>query len=267
MIDALYISATGLRSQQEQIDVISNNVANMQTPGFKRGRVNFAEIAAPATGASTAGGDGLTTDGVLSGSGVAAHGGGTRVLSTSTLFGAGDLRPTGNPLDLAIDGDGFFELETAGGERVYTRAGQFRVDQEGYVVSVNGMRLAQGLQIPPDALDLRIGADGELTAVLGDDEERTVLGSLELATFTAPDALESRGDNVFSVTAGAGEAIIGRPGETGFGEVRQGVIEMANVDLVDEMTSLVMAQRAYQLNARVLQASDQLLETINNLRR
>ena len=253
MIDALYISATGLRSQQEQIDVISNNVANMQTPGFKRGRVNFAEIAAP-----------FSADRATA---AAAHGGGTRVLSTSTLFGAGDLRPTGNALDLAIDGEGFFELETPAGDRVYTRAGQFRVDREGYVVSVNGMRLAQGLQIPPDAADVRIGLDGEISARLGTDTTRSIIGTVELAVLAAPDALVSAGDNVFAVTDASGEPTIGRPGEAGFGRLHQGYVEMANVELVDEMTTLVMAQRAYQLNARVLQASDQLLETINNLRR
>jgi flagellar basal-body rod protein FlgG len=251
VIDALYISATGLRSQQEQIDVISNNVANMQTPGFKRGRVNFAEIAAPASGMA----------------GVADHGGGTQVLSTSTLFGAGELRPTQNPLDVAIQGEGFFELEDATGGRVYTRAGQFRVDQDGYVVSVNGMRLAQGLQISPDALDVRIGRDGEVTARVGEDTERSVIGQLELAAFGASDALDAIGENVFAANEASGEPSIGRPGDPGYGELQQGYLEMANVDLVDEMTNLVMAQRAYQLNARVLQAADQLLETINNLRR
>lgn len=251
MIDALFISATGLRSQQEQIDVISNNVANMQTPGFKRGRVNFAEIAA----LSGANGE------------QAAHGGGTQVLSTSTLFSAGELRLTQNPLDLAIEGEGFFELEDAGGGRVYTRAGQFRVDQDGHVVSVNGMRLAQGLQISPDALDVRIDREGEITARLGGDTERSVIGQIELASFAAPDALEGVGENVFAATERSGEAAIGRPGDAGYGKLQQGYLEMANVELIDEMTNLVMAQRAYQLNARVLQASDQLLETINNLRR
>lgn len=251
MIDALYISATGLRAQQEHIDVISNNVANMQTPGFKRGRVNFAEIAALSTGNVDA----------------TNHGGGIQVMSTSTLFGAGELRPTQNPLDMAIEGEGFFELEAADGSRVYTRAGQFRVDQDGYLVSVNGMRLAQGLQIAPDALDVRVDRAGEVTARLGQDPERVVIGQLELAAFGASDALDSIGQNAFTANEASGEPSIGRPGDPGFGQLQQGYLEMANVDLVDEMTNLVMAQRAYQLNARVLQAADQLLETINNLRR
>lgn len=254
MIDALYISATGLRSQQEQIDVISNNVANMQTPGFKKSRVSFAEIANAVAGSP-----------VLPAQG--SEGGGTRVQATLPVFSAGGIRPTQNPTDLAIDGAGFFELETALGEKVYTRAGQFRIDAEGYLTSVDGLRLAQQVQIPPDASDLRISSTGEITAKLGDDVDRTELGVLELASFASPDALQSIGNNNFAATDASGAASIGRAGDPGFGKLQQGYVEMANVDLVDEMTSLVMAQRAYQLNARVLQASDQIMETINNLRR
>lgn len=254
MIDALYISATGLRSQQEQIDVISNNVANMQTPGFKKSRVNFAEM----TGDPSA----TLATGVPQ-----FNGGGAQILSTRAIFSEGELRQTLNATDLAIEGSGFFELESAAGEKVYTRAGQFRIDGEGYLVNANGMRLAQGLQIPPDAVDLRVSPAGEVTARLGNAVERTSLGELELATFPSADALASVGQNTFAPTEASGAASFGRPGESGFGQVHQGFLEMANVDLVDEMTSLVMAQRAYQLNARVLQAADQVLETINNLRR
>jgi flagellar basal-body rod protein FlgG len=253
MIDALYISATGLRSQQEQIDVISNNVANMQTPGFKRSRVNFAEIAGVGVPQSLAAPQ--------------FDGGGTRVLSTLAIFSEGELRATHQATDIAIEGGGFFELEAEDGSRVYTRAGQFRIDDEGNLVSVSGLRLAQGLQIPPAATDLRIAATGEVTALIGADTERTELGVLELATFASADSLEALGENTFAATEQSGAALLGRPGDEGFGKVRQGYVEMANVDLIEEMSSLVMAQRAYQLNARVLQASDQILETINNLRR
>lgn len=254
MIDALYISATGLRSQQEQIDVISNNVANMQTPGFKKSRVSFAEIT-----------NGVAGSLPMQGSG--SEGAGTRIQSTMPVFSEGELRMTQNVTDLAIDGAGFFELENELGEKVYTRSGQFRVDSEGYLISVTGLRLAQGIQIPQDAMELRISASGEITAKLGDDIERTELGLLELAGFASPDALQSIGGNNFVPTDASGAASLGRAGEPGFGKLQQGYIEMANVDMIDEMTSLVMAQRAYQLNARVLQASDQVLETINNLRR
>lgn len=254
MIDALYISATGLRSQQEQIDVISNNVANMQTPGFKKSRVNFAEMTGDPASALAAGAPLF-------------HGGGAQILSTRAIFSEGELRQTRNATDLAIEGSGFFELESVAGEKVYTRAGQFRIDGEGNLVNVNGMRLAQGLQVPPDAVDLRISPNGEVTARLGNDVERTVLGALELAMFPSADGLVAIGQNTFTSTEESGVASFGKPGEPGFGLLQQGYLEMANVDLVDEMTSLVMAQRAYQLNARVLQAADQVLETINNLRR
>lgn len=254
MIDALHISASGLRSEQKQIDVISNNVANMQTPGFKRSRVNFVEVAsaavAPRAGGATA----------------ASEGHGTRVLSTSTLFTPGELRLTRNPLDLAIDGAGFFELEAQDGSVVYTRDGQFRLDAEGYL-TVHGLRLARGFAIPRDATDLRIAPNGDVSVQFAGEAERTVLGAIELTAFAAPDALVSLGDNRFGATDAAGAPGFGRPGDTGFGRVQQGYVEMANVEMIDEMSALVLAQRAYQLNARVLQASDQILETINNLRR
>ena len=256
MIDALYISSTGLRSQQEQIDVISNNVANMQTPGFKRGRVNFAEVAAISIPNEAGNASNLQQ-----------HGGGSQVLSTSTLFSAGSLQPTRNPLDMAIDGNGFFELEDIAGNRFYSRAGQFRLDGEGYLTSVNGMRLAQGLQIPSDAAELKITSGGEVSALLNGDTERSVLGTIDLVTFVATEGLESAGSNVFKATALSGDAVTVIAGEAGVGRIQQGYLEMANVDMIDEMSGLVLAQRAYQLNARVLQASDQLLETINNLRR
>jgi flagellar basal-body rod protein FlgG len=254
MIDALYISASGLRSEQKQIDVISNNVANMQTPGFKRGRVNFVDVAT----AGVAGNLGMPME---------SNGNGTRIHSTSTIFTGGDMRATQNPLDLAIDGAGFFELEAENGGVVYSRDGQFRIDAEGYLVTVQGLRLSQPIQIPKDANNVRVAQSGEVTAVLAGETERSVLGNIELTTFAADDMLVSVGDNRYTASDAAGAPAYGRPGDTGFGTVQQGFVELANVDMVEEMTALVLAQRAYQLNARVLQASDQILETINNLRR
>ena len=255
MIDALYISSSGLRSQQQQIDVISNNVANMQTPGFKRGRVNFAEIAnAPMAGDSI--------DQVAM-----THGGGTRVLSTTMEFGVGALQPTRNTLDVAIDGNGFFELENANGDRFYPRSGQFRLDDQGYLTAINGMRLASGIQVPNGASDILISNVGEVSAKLEGSEERTVLGTIDLVTFVSTEGLTAYGENVFQASSRSGEALAAVAGSDGAGKLQQGYLEAANVDMIDEMTGLVLAQRAYQLNARVLQASDQVLETINNLRR
>lgn len=254
MIDALYISASGMRSEQKQIDVISNNVANLQTPGFKRSRVNFVDVAT----AAIAGGQAAPVD---------RRGDGTRIASTSAFFGAGELRPTNNPLDVAIDGTGFFEVEAEDGRLLYTRDGQFRVDADGNLVTVQGLKLARGLQIPAGATDVRIDPNGTVSALLPGETARTELGTLELATFAAPDALQSVGDNQYAATDLAGAPTYGQPGDTGVGRLQQGYVEGSNVDMIDEMSSLVLAQRAYQLNARVLQASDQILETINNLRR
>jgi flagellar basal-body rod protein FlgG len=254
MIDALHIAASGLRSEQKQIDVISNNVANMHTPGFKRSRVNFVEVATAGVAADL----GQTSE---------STGNGTRIFSTSTVFTDGGVRATQNPLDLAIDGAGFFEFEAEDGRLVYSRDGQFRIDAEGYLSSVQGLRLSRPIQIPTDAEEIRIAANGEVSAKLAGEQTHSVVGQIELVAFPAEDALVALGDNRFGAEESAGAPSYGRPGDTGFGAVQQGYLELANVEMVEEMTALVLAQRAYQLNARVLQASDQILETINNLRR
>lgn len=253
MIDSLYISSSGLRSEQKQIDVISNNVANMQTPGFKRTQVNFIDVvSAPA-------GVGLGASNFT--------GSGTRIDSTTINFAQGDLRMTRNPLDVAIDGEGMFELDADDGSLVYTRDGQFRVDEQGYLATVHGRRLSQGFPVPSGASEIRVEDNGEVSALFPGDVERTVLGAIEIVIFGAADKLQSIGNNAYAATDAAGAPSYGRPGESGFGRLQQGYVEMANVEMIDEMSALVMAQRAYQLNARLLQASDQILDTINNLRR
>jgi flagellar basal-body rod protein FlgG len=227
----------------------------MQTPGFKRTRVNFVEVADPGIAA---------TEGQPA---VEARGNGTRILSTSTSFEPGEIRATQNPLDLAIDGDGFFELAAADGSLVYTRDGQFRVDTDGQIASIQGLPLSHAITIPTGAADVRIASNGVVTALLAGDTERSTIGTIELATFASPEALTSIGDNNFTAGEATGGPAYGQPGDAGYGHVQQGALEFANVQMIDEMSALVMAQRAYQLNARVLQASDQVLETINNLRR
>lgn len=256
MIDALYISASGLRGEQKQIDVISNNVANMQTPGFKRSRVNFADVATP-----------LQANGDPAAAQADVHLAGTRVISTVTQFDKGEMRATGNPLDVAIDGAGLFQLEREDGTMVYTRDGQFRLDGEGHLRSMLGQRLADAPQVPLEASDVRISETGEVSVLMPGEAERAVLGQIELAYFPAADELTAIGDNQFVSTEQAGAATYARPGEAGAGKLLQGHVEMANVEMIEEMSNLVLAQRAYQLNARVLQAADQVLETINNLRR
>ena len=255
MVDALYIAASGLKADQQQIDVISNNVANMQTPGFKRSRVAFADVASVSRAA------------VEQGQPVGYAGAGSAVLSTPSSFSEGSLEQTGNTFDLAIQGSGFFEVKDANGNRLYTRDGQLHVDDQGYLVTANGLRLTNSVQIPPDATNIKIDLQGGVTATLGNGSNPTTLGQLQLAAFPAPDGLSSIGDNTFAPTPAAGDPSIGRPGDPGFGQIQQGTLEMANVSMVSEMASLVIAQRAYQLNARLIQAADQILDTINNLRR
>lgn len=255
MIDALHIAASGLTSQQEQIDVISNNLANMQTPGYKRSRVAFADVSALTPAQAR---DGLATNEV---------GAGTRITSTAPVMIDGTMQETNNPWDLAIQGAGFFEIESGEGERTYTRAGTLKIDSDGYLSTASGQRLAQGIQIPADATHIEISTTGEIRGQLGVDKDTTVIGQIELASFAAPEALRSVGGNLFAATDLSGDATVGKPGDAGIGTVTQGFVEGSNVDLVGEMSTLVLAQRAYQLNARVLQASDQILDTINNLNR
>lgn len=254
MIDALYIAASGLQSQQAQIDTVSNNLANMQTPGFKASRVSFADIAT-VTPAEVQ--EGVQDDRAQNG---------VEVMATRPVFSEGALAQTGNPLDLAIQGPGFLEVDTAAGDHVYTRAGQLHVDDQGYLATVNGDRLSGDIQVPPDAKSVTIDTTGQVSAILGTDTRPTTIGQIQLATFASPEALQSIGDNAYMPTQQSGDPSLGKPGDTGFGQVQQGMLEQSNVNMVQEMTSLVLAQRAYQMNARVLQAADQVLDTINNLR-
>ncbi|HEY4145294.1 flagellar hook-basal body complex protein [Pinirhizobacter sp.] len=260
MIDALYISASGLSSQQQQIDVISNNLANMQTPGYKRSRVAFTDVTGTTAGQAQ---QGLATNAV---------GAGAQITDTSPVMLDGTLQQTSNTWDIAIQGAGFFEIQPTGdvgqdGQRLYTRAGQLKVDSDGYLATVGGQRLAQNIQVPTDAKNIVISSTGEISATLGSDQQTSIIGNLELATFTSPEALRSVGGNDYAVTPASGDASLGKPGDAGVGTVTQGYVEGSNVDLVTEMSALVLAQRAYQLNARVLQASDTILDTINNLNR
>jgi flagellar basal-body rod protein FlgG len=254
MIDALYIATSGLQSVQNQIDTLSNNLSNMQTPGFKAKRASFGDIAV------------ITPSQVQAGLTPGQAGAGAEVLSTNAVFSQGQLKQTGNTWDLAIQGEGFFEVVDASGNHLYTRDGQLHVDSEGYVATADGSRLAQQIQIPPDATNIQINQNGQVYAQVGGSHTQTLLGTLELSTFPSPEGLQSVGSNNFVPTQASGDPSVAKPNDSGMGAILQGSLEGSNVDMVSEMATLVIAQRAYQLNARVLQASDQILDTINNLR-
>jgi len=254
VVNALYIAASGLQSQQTQIDTLSNNISNMQTPGFKSQRVSFGDVAV------------ISPEQVQAGLAPEESGAGAEVLSTSSVFSQGQVMQTGNTWDIGIQGQGFLEVVDANGNHLYTRDGQLHVDSDGYLASVDGSRLAQQIQIPPDATNIRIDQNGCIYATVGSSTTQTLLGTLELSTFPSPEGLQSVGSNNYVPTQNSGDPTVGKPNQDGVGAIQQGSLEGSNVDMVSEMATLVIAQRAYQLNARVLQASDQILDTINNLR-
>lgn len=254
MIDALYTATAGLKSQQAQIDTLSNNISNMQTPGFKSRRVSFGDVAV------------ISPAQVQAGLNPEHAGAGSEVLSTSAVFSQGQMLQTNRVWDIGVQGEGFLEVVDGSGNHLYTRDGQLHVDTEGYLATAAGNRLAQDIQIPPDATNIQINQGGQISATVGGAAVTTVLGTLELNTFPSAEGLQSVGGNNYAPTQASGDPSVGKPNENGVGMIMQGSLEGSNVDMVSEMATLVIAQRAYQLNARVLQASDQILDTINNLR-
>ncbi|MDP1539197.1 MAG: flagellar hook-basal body complex protein [Moraxellaceae bacterium] len=257
MIDALSIASSGLAANQAWIDSISNNIANMQTVGFKRSQVNFMDMVqmVPVNADSSS-----SASRQLTGAGI-------KVSHQSQVFTPGAIRQTTNPLDVAIAGNGFFEVELSNGELAYTRAGRFHVDNDGRLSLANGMVLASDLRIPPDAASIQIQADGVVRAKLANSSETMMVGQIRLTGFGNAEQLEKINEGLYRPTALSGEPAYAEPGLNGQGTLLQSHIEMSNVSLIEEMTGLVLAQRAYQLNARLLQAGDQIMETINNLRR
>lgn len=248
MIDSLYIGATGMNAQQMNIDSVANNLANVNTSGYKRSRVEFTDL-------------------VYRNVASARLGMGAAVTGSAKMFGAGEIKKTGETFDLAINGAGFFELVMPDGNLAYTRNGAFRLDSEGFLSSADGQRLSAQLQVAPDAQQVRIAADGTVFARLPGDSGESEIGRIELAAFANPAGLSALGDNLYGATDQSGPAQPGAGGEGGRGQIQQGFLEGSNVKLIDELLGLILAQRAYELNAKVVQASDELLGMANNLHR
>lgn len=258
MIKALYTAATGMRSNQTRIDVIANNLANVNTTGFKKSTVTFQDLLYSTTeqpGAQNA--DGSTRPTGLQ------VGSGSRLVSTTKIFTPGTVEETGNPLDLAIAGDGFFKLQDLAGNAVYTRDGSFRVDANGDVVSSDGLKLDPALNIPQGA-KIVVSPDGTVTSKVG-DQAATTLGRLQLSFFRNPSGLESVGGNIMKETVASGAEVVGNPGEDGYGQILGGFVERSNVEVVDELVDLITAQRAYEINSRAIKAADEMLTTVNQL--
>jgi flagellar basal-body rod protein FlgG len=260
MFDALFVGATGMRGQQLQIDTIAHNMANLNTVGFRRGIASFSEVSAAL--AATSLGEaalGQSTTPMLRGAGT--------VSSVNLSMVAGELRQTNEPLDVAVDGIGFIEVIRADGTPAYTRAGHLRMNEDGLLAAADGSPLAARIELPTDSRTIRILEDGRVTAQSTQDEAPVEVGQIELVAFPNPGALSAAGNNLYVASANAGEPQIAAPGELGMGLLRQGYVESSNVNMGDEMVTLMLAQRAFELNARVVQAADQMLSITNGLYR
>lgn len=258
MLKSLYTAATGMEAQQTRMDVISHNLANANTTGFKKGRAEFEELLAEKLAAPAAPGTGAPTPLEV--------GLGVRAGATVRSAGQGDLLSTQNPLDLAIEGPGFFPIRQASGELLYTRAGNLRVDAEGRLVTAHGEVVEPDITVPQDATGLTIARDGTVTAQLPGRTAPEPLGTIELALFPNPAGLSSQGRNLFAASAASGEPMRVKPTEQGAGALAQGYLEGSNVQAVEEMIDMISTQRAYELNSKVIQTADQMLQRLTSMR-
>lgn len=259
MMHALFTAATGIEAQQIRVDVIANNLANVNTPGFKRSRADFQDLLyqtlRPAGTRSSAGTE------LPSGSQL---GRGTRPVAIQKLFVQGDFQQSQNPLDVAIEGDGFFQVLQPNGETAYTRSGSFQRDSQGRMVTSDGFLLQPEITIPNDTVHINIGVDGTLSVLRGGETTAAEVGRIELSTFSNPAGLNSIGRNLFLPTDASGPAVNTTPGENGVGTLAQGFLENSNVNVAEELVNMIIAQRAYEINSKVVQKADEMLRFTNN---
>jgi len=255
---ALAIAATGMNAQQTTVEVIANNIANISTTGFKRARAEFTDLLYQAermAGAPNRGGQGPVPEGAQVGLGV-------RVASVRNLHLQGALTSTGNKLDLALNGRGWFQVASPDGETLYTRSGAFNKSGNGQLVTMDGYAVQPAITIPSDATAVVVNESGQVLARVGNDSEMRSLGQLTLANFANDAGLDPLGGNLYRETEASGAAVVGVPGEAGFAGIHQGYLENSNVDSVKEITELITAQRSYEMNSKVIQAADDMLATI-----
>lgn len=264
MFDAFYIAATGMTAQQQNVDAVANNLANVNTAGFKKSRVSFFDLVAKdadrALGVSG-------TNAVSFLDGAPQKGVGVGIAAIHKLFDAGDIKKTDSAYDLAIAGDGFLEVSLADGSQAYTRGGTLRINADGLLATQSGHALKPGISIPEGAQNLVIALDGRVTVQTTGQSSPVEIGRLQLVRFANASGLSADGDNLYRVTPASGEAIAGSGGEEGMGTLRQGHLEGSNVKMVEEMVNLMVAQRAYEASVKVIQASDELLGMVNNMRK
>ena len=260
MIRSLWIAKTGMEAQQTQLDTIAHNLANVSTNGFKRGHVVFEDLIYQnlrQAGAASSDQTQLPT-GLQVGLGV-------RSVATSRNFSQGNLQQTSNNLDVAIKGNGFFQVQMPDGTTGYTRDGSLQVDGAGQLVTNNGYTVQPGITIPSNALGVTIAADGTVNVAIPGQTAPQAVGTLNLASFVNPAGLEPKGQNLWGETAASGSPNAGAPGSNGLGSLQQGYVETSNVNVVEELVAMIATQRAYELNSKAIQTSDQMLQKLGQL--
>ncbi len=258
MNSALWVSKTGLAAQDTAMATVANNLANVNTNGFKSDRAVFEDLFYSIEKQPGAQADEINTvpSGIQLGSGV-------RVAGTQKVFTEGSIQTTGQPMDLAIVGRGFFQVESPNGDILYTENGQFQLNAEGVMVNAQGLPLTPAIEVPQGSTGFTVGADGNVTAGLAGDTLPSELGQITLVNFTNPGGLEALGGNLYRETVASGEAVEGVPGEEGLGQLKQGVLEGSNVQVVEAMVAMIAIQRAYEANAKVLDAASGMQQFLN----
>lgn len=259
---SLSIAATGMLAQQTNVDVISNNIANMNTTAFKRQRAEFQDLLyqqVSRPGAASGGSEAKLPSGIQIGAGV-------RTGGVYRVEEQGALTNTGNQYDLAVEGRGYFQVTLPSGETGFTRAGSFQVSDQGELVTTDGYTVQPGITIPQGAVAVSVSKTGEVQVTLSGTPTPQTIGQLQLATFVNDAGLEALGGNLFQETAASGQATVASPGDPGFGTVTQGFLEASNVNPVSEITALITAQRAYEMNSRVVKTADEMLSTTGQMR-
>jgi flagellar basal-body rod protein FlgG len=259
MNQSLWVAKTGLDAQQTRMSLISNNLANVNTTGYKRGRASFQDLMYQTVRQPGA----QTSQQTQAPSGLMV-GTGTQVVSTEKLFTQGNLLQTNNAFDLAINGRGFFEVQLPDGSAAYTRDGSFQVDSQGQLVTASGYPLQPGINIPPNAQSVTIGSDGTVSVQLAGEAAPQQVGSVTVADFINPAGLQAKGENLFAETASSGAPQTGAPGQSGLGLLIQGSLESSNVNVVEELVNMIETQRAYEMNSKAISTTDQMLAYVSN---